>query len=305
MVGYFSTSTFCFGPHKFHCVVPHKFHLTMATFTYWSDLGIDPRLPCIVCACTMDSDWKPYTGRCGHTICEDCHYHKVVVAHPNDGEFQPCPFPGCNNNQSFELVQCQNDAILWLVEKIEKLKTKMDNYLCDLRRDQANELRKKDLTILQLRKTMDGMKKRSDQTCQLQKRELEFTIQNQADELQKKDLTILELRHTTDGMREYQTYLHNRVIQLQEEAKQDPLQVDWGIVEGKVKPRRQPPSSSESSFSQEEEEEEDETKEEANSATEKRPFKLNRVSLDGAWSKKKWLPQFKVEESEFGWCGDG
>ena len=132
------------------CIVT-QFSEMMSDFTYWADLGVDPRLFCASCPCTMDDDWKPYTGRCGHTICEDCHHHKVVVAHPNSGEFQPCPVPACNFNQSFETMQQSNSAIIWLVKKTEELKIKINNYLCDIRMSQVKDLRERDETIKKLR----------------------------------------------------------------------------------------------------------------------------------------------------------
>jgi hypothetical protein len=71
--------------------------------------GISSSVCCPLCQ--FSYDWElnwPTTGRCGHTICSDCHMKRNVHEARNDGRWQPCPFGNCSSDMSFEIEQSPN-----------------------------------------------------------------------------------------------------------------------------------------------------------------------------------------------------
>jgi hypothetical protein len=84
--------------------------------------GISSMVCCPLCRFSYDQEvnW-PTTGRCGHTICSDCHMKHNVHEASNVERWQPCPFGGCSSDMSFEIEQSPNTQLLELAGRLTDL----------------------------------------------------------------------------------------------------------------------------------------------------------------------------------------
>lgn len=83
-------------PGEFPDLLVHDFD-----FGKWA--GITTSLSCPKCGTVMDglNVW-PTAGRCGHSICNQCHNAHCINGMTRPGQFVPCPTSGCIHTHSFE-----------------------------------------------------------------------------------------------------------------------------------------------------------------------------------------------------------
>ena len=173
-----------------------SFLLIMALhYSLEADLGISPHVLCIKCALPMDRQRRwPMTGRCGHTVCCDCHQTYVLFAPTNDGLWQPCPMGGCREEHAFETEGKTTVLISDAIEKLREIEYSVGCHLLDSEVEARH------------RKQMAKVK----EECRLELHELRETLKDKEDEVEK-------LQWTIDGMKEYADSLHERIFKKHEQ----------------------------------------------------------------------------------------
>lgn len=166
-------------------------------FSIRGTLGLLFPVLCGVCRGRFDRHIDhPVTGRCGHTVCAKCHHDFVSCNTVNPSRWQPCPIGSCSNLHSFEIAGPPTGAVMQAVEYATAVEEGVRDYIsqtsCEVRMAklrqkhkeelraanlqncqdledmrklynsaaEANrkELREKEDTILQLQKTIDGLR---------------------------------------------------------------------------------------------------------------------------------------------------
>ena len=126
------------------------------TFSFRETLGIDTRLLCASCGRRFGREptATPTTGRCGHSLCSNCHYSEVVSKMVKGaGAFKPCPMIGCKERESFDAIGKTSVSILFAVETLEEAERSTRKHVWDIMEEaglydaRRAEARIKDLSI--------------------------------------------------------------------------------------------------------------------------------------------------------------
>ncbi len=104
----------------------------MSYFTFES-IGVPARINCSCCGSGMDRNQrKPYTGICGHTICEQCYVAKYIgrdgTVPPSPGEFYRCCAPFCDE-RGFKVGHSVSTSIMGALSLLEQLKWEVNRHL--------------------------------------------------------------------------------------------------------------------------------------------------------------------------------
>ncbi len=104
----------------------------MSYFTFES-IGVPARINCSCCGLGMDRHQrKPYTGICGHTICEQCYIAKYIgrdgSVPPSPGEFYRCCAPFCDE-RGFKVGHSVSTSIMGALSLLEQLKWEVNRHL--------------------------------------------------------------------------------------------------------------------------------------------------------------------------------
>ena len=111
-------------------------------FKTWLSLNV--MVFCGVCFDPYDPESKkPITGRCGHSICEECNSKHVLMGISRPDQFMPCPAPGCAVAHSFP--RCNVPSLVAL-ECMSKLKEVQDGVLHTIN-NALQDVHTKDMTI--------------------------------------------------------------------------------------------------------------------------------------------------------------
>ena len=104
----------------------------MSYFTFES-IGVPARLNCSCCGSGMDRHRrKPYTGICGHTVCEQCYIANYIgrdgTVPPSPGEFYRCCAPFCDE-RGFKVGHAVSSSIMGALSLLEQLKWEVNKHL--------------------------------------------------------------------------------------------------------------------------------------------------------------------------------
>lgn len=142
-------------------------------FSFKGTLGYDLHIGCDMCRQTLyRENALPLTGRCGHTICGDCHGKHILGTPFTDGMWKRCPIVGCDyqrkwNRYSFETQMMDTACIVRNYVNIKEAEEKVDRYCKQL-------LRKVGYMDLELNKEKLARKERRiEGMLELQQRQME------------------------------------------------------------------------------------------------------------------------------------
>lgn len=179
-------------------------------FTFKRMLGVAPDIRCSVCCSTMDAKVSPpFTGRCGHTICGNCHNDHVVNAR-NPREWMPCPMQGCTHGASFEMQMSPNSVLLNIQDTLAEIERKTHVYIVDA----VSKLRAHSISDLR-RKIGEDREEISNLRREVGAKDDEMKGLRQRIEEQEGEIQMLGFR--IDGMREYTSSLHTRLLAKEED----------------------------------------------------------------------------------------
>ena len=137
-----------------------KFDGGGSTFSFQNTLGIDTRLLCACCGGSLGR--RPVTGRCGHSICSDCHQQEVLLT-LRPGYLKPCPMKGCRSNESFDMVGLPSSSIVFAEEILEEAERATRSHIWDLMEEmKLHDARKDKERITSLTTKISDRNKRID-----------------------------------------------------------------------------------------------------------------------------------------------
>ena len=100
-------------------------------FSFLHTFGINTHFRCAGCGGNIMKD--PITGRCGHSICQECHDTKVVPNFRKYAEWHPCIMPGCRIQESFEHEAKSSVSIIMAMNLMEELKWRTTKHIREVR----------------------------------------------------------------------------------------------------------------------------------------------------------------------------